>query len=74
MMPCRHAIPEGDHAYCQEQDVPCTGSYPGNLISQDEMCCYDPICLWEVYQANQTYENCCRWLKHRAWMRVEGCT
>jgi len=28
--------------------------------------------LWEAYQANQTYENCCRWLKHRAWMHLEG--
>jgi hypothetical protein len=25
-------------------------------------------CLWEAYQADQSYENCCRWLKHRAYL------
>lgn len=30
-------------------------------------------CLWTAYLADPTYENCCKWLKHRAWMRLEGC-
>ena len=24
-------------------------------------------CFWEAYQANQSYEKCCHWLKHRAY-------
>ena len=27
-------------------------------------------CRWEVYQADPTWENCCTWLKHRAWIRA----
>ncbi len=29
-----------------------------------------PKCAWEEYQADPTYENCCWWLKHRAWMKL----
>ena len=32
-----------------------------------------PYCPWEAYQADPSYENCCRWLKHKAWMKIEGC-
>jgi len=28
--------------------------------------------LWEAYQANPSYENMCHWLKHRAWMSIDG--
>ena len=70
MIPCKHAIPDGDHDHCREMDVPCTGSYPGALISVEEQDCYEPVCLWEAYQRDQTYENCCAWLKHRAYGKL----
>jgi hypothetical protein len=73
MMPCKHAIPDGDHDHCCLMSVPCTGSYSGVIFGPDEQDCYEPLCLWETYQADQSYENCCRWLKHRAWMKLEGC-
>ena len=72
-MRCKHAISDGDHDHCRLMDVPCTGSFSENLTRQEEMDCYEPVCLWEVYQANQSYENCCRWLNHRAWMKGAGC-
>jgi hypothetical protein len=27
--------------------------------------------LWEVYQKSGSYEDMCRWLKHRAWERID---
>lgn len=72
-MTCRHAIPDGDHDHCREMDVPCTGSFSENLTRQEEMFCYEPVCYWGLYQADQSYENCCHWLKHRAWMKGAGC-
>ena len=73
MRPCCFARPDGDHDPCMEMDVPCTGSYPDALITIEEQDCYEPVCLWEEYQKNQSYRNCCAWLKHRAWMRTGGC-
>ena len=73
MSPCKHAISDGDHDHCRRMDVPCTGSYPGAMITAEEQDCYDPLCLWELYQASGSYADCCRWLKHRAWMKGEGC-
>jgi hypothetical protein len=32
----------------------------------------EPACWWSAYQRDQTVETCCRWLKHRAYMRLEG--
>jgi len=26
--------------------------------------------LWLEYQADQSYEKCCAWLKHRAWAGI----
>lgn len=73
-MTCRYAHPDGEHDHCTEMDVPCTGSFPGALISVEEQDCYEPRCCWEEYQADQSYERLCRWLKHRAWIRIErGC-
>jgi hypothetical protein len=28
--------------------------------------------LWNEYQADQTFEKCCRWLKHRAYAKLAG--
>lgn len=36
----------------------------------------DNQCFWKAYQADPSYENCCRWLKHRAWVHLDvlgGC-
>ena len=66
MMPCKHA---STGCTCLEM-ILCTAAIAGEPV--EDMDCYEPVCLWEVYQASQTYENCCRWLKHRAYMRREG--
>ena len=67
MMPCKHA---STGCTCLEM-ILCTAAIAGEPI--EDMDCYEPVCLWEAYQADQTYENCCRWLKHRAWMKGAGC-
>lgn len=48
------------------------------LVGCKEFClrqiaAWDLACLWEAYQQDQSHENCCRWLKHRAWARSESC-
>jgi len=30
-----------------------------------------PSCRWDAYQANPTFENMCRWLKHRAYFACD---
>ena len=67
MIPCKHA---SSGCTCLEMII-CTAAIAGEPI--DEMDCYEPLCLWEAYQADQCYEKCCAWLKHRAWMHMEGC-
>jgi hypothetical protein len=67
MMPCRHA---STGRTCLEM-ILCTAAIAVEPV--ENMDCYEPVCLWEVYQASGSYEDCCRWLKHRAWMKGEGC-
>ena len=67
MIPCAHALPD---AGCRLMPL-CTSALPGAGVSIEEQDCYEPACLWEVYQANQTYEACCAWLKHRAYCHEE---
>ena len=67
MIPCKHA---STGRTCLEMII-CTAAIAGEPIEEQD--CYEPVCLWEAYQADQSYRNCCAWLKHRAWMKGEGC-
>jgi hypothetical protein len=69
MIPCKHAL---SGCMCEVM-ILCTVALRNSIITPDVLYCYEPICLWEAYQADQSYENCCAWLKHRAWMKLEGC-
>lgn len=62
-LPCKYAL---TGCMCTEM-ILCTAAIAGEPINEQD--CYEQLCLWEVYQANQTYENCCKWLKHRAWTK-----
>ena len=66
-MRCKHA---STGCTCLEMII-CTAAIAGEPV--EEMFCYEPICYWELYQADQSFENMTRWLKHRAWMKWEGC-
>lgn len=30
-----------------------------------------PLCFWDAYQANPTFENMTKWLKHRAYFACD---
>jgi hypothetical protein len=69
---CVYAVPDPEHGcdHCKEMDVPCTGSFADVNFGPSEQDCFEPLCLWEIYQSSQSYENCCRWLKHQAFCRL----
>lgn len=67
MIPCKHASP-GKTCLLK---TTCRAALRGEPV--DEMDCYEEASLWDIYQADQSYENCCAWLKHRAWMKGAGC-
>lgn len=71
---CRYAQwrpPEGCD-WCLETDTPCSGSIEGEEFKAYEMFCFDPLCLWEIYQASGKVEDMMHWLKHQAYERMVG--
>jgi len=58
--------------WCLEMDVPCSGSVEGADFKACEMFCFDPLCLWEIYQSTGKVEDMMHWLKHQAYERMVG--
>lgn len=71
---CRYARKESPEGcdWCIELDMPCIGSIEGAEFKACEMFCFDPLCLWEIYQNTGKVEDMMHWLKHQAYERMVG--
>ena len=68
--------PGGDECLCLDE---CEAARITGTDDEYGLDCFGPLlqgdtkrCFWDDYQADQSFENGCRWMKHRAYMRSEG--
>ncbi len=47
-----------------------TGCDPGRAVAGVRAREAQMSCIWEEYQADQTFPKMTRWLKHRAYIRI----